>query len=98
MTLPCTARQRDDAGHTHRCCLARGHDGAHEDGAGFAWSVTIGGRRLGAGRPRLAAEDARTERVVVRVRAEELRALESAAGGPVGPWLRGVGLRAAKRR
>lgn len=88
-----------------RCVHPRGHVEAgvphRAEWAGhvWEWEPMVGGVREGAGRPALDAEAKRTERVVVRVRLDELRALEGAAGAlGVGPWLRGLGMRAARRR
>jgi len=98
------ASRPDDMPVTLRCVHERGHaqqgvpmhravwrEHAHE------WEPIMGGVREGAGRPPLEPDAARTERVVVRLRLDELRAMERAAGGEgVGPWLRGLGMRAAK--
>lgn len=87
-----------------RCSHARGHVEAgvphRAEWAGHAWEwePMVGGARTGAGRPVLDADAKRTERVVVRVRLDELRALERAAGAEgVGPWLRRLGMSKAKR-
>jgi len=91
----------DDMPSWHHCTLDRGHDGKHRaewQGHVYEWEPMRGGAREGAGRRHKEPEERRTERVVVLARPDELRALEAAAEGPLGPWLLAAGLRAARRR
>ena len=65
----------------------------------MAKATTWGGRRDGAGRKPIARELVRSQRVTVKLTPAELSALASAAGGaPLATWVRGVALRAAKRK